>query len=342
MAPDDFAKTMLNKTLVDTKRWGKYFILIFDEEPHLVAHLGMTGGIRFEHEELGKGLQWPPRFHKLLVTFTDPATNKEVHFGYKDPLRWGKLRLVSGDPLTSDPINKLGFDPVLGLPDIDTFRSKVQKRSVPVKALLLDQSFSAGVGNWVADEILYQAMIHPAQYTNTLTEKELDDMYYKMKFICETAVEAEADEDKFPDDWLMKHRWNKGKKNENKGRLPNGMLLQFETVGGRTSAFAPERQVLRVTEENTKVAVKRKRTVRVKKQEESDEDEDLSDEFDDEDDYADSKSKAKSKSHKSKRKPKAVKKEVKVETKVKEEQDNGEVVTKRAVRTVSSRYNFRR
>lgn len=113
-------------------------------------------------------------------------------------------------------------------------------------------------------------------------------------------------------------------------------------MGGRTSAFAPERQVLRVTEENTKVAVKRKRTVRVKKQEESDEDEDLSDEFDDEDDYADSKSKAKSKSHKSKRKPKAVKKEVKVETKVKEEQDNGEVVTKRAVRTVSSRYNFRR
>lgn len=185
---------------------------------------------QFEHEELDKGLQWPPRFHKLLVTFTDPSTNKEIHFGYKDPLRWGRLRLVSGDPLTSDPINKLGFDPVLGLPDIETFRSKVQKRSVPVKALLLDQSFSAGVGNWVADEILYQAMIHPAQYTNTLTEKELDDMYHKMKFICETAVEAEADENKFPDDWLMKHRWNKGKKNENKGRLPNGMLLQFETV----------------------------------------------------------------------------------------------------------------
>lgn len=177
-------------------------------------------------------MQWPPRFHKLLVTFSDPTTNKEIHFGYKDPLRWGRLRLVSGDPLASDPINKLGFDPVLGLPDIDTFRSKVQKRSVPVKALLLDQSFSAGVGNWVADEILYQAMIHPAQYTNTLTEKELDDMYYKMKFICETAVEAEADENKFPDDWLMKHRWNKGKKNENKGRLPNGMLLQFETVSG--------------------------------------------------------------------------------------------------------------
>ncbi|CAO3607365.1 unnamed protein product [Mucor fragilis] len=289
----------------------------------------MTGGIRFEHEELDKGLQWPPRFHKLLVTFTDPSTNKEIHFGYKDPLRWGRLRLVSGDPLTSDPINKLGFDPVLGLPDIETFRSKVQKRSVPVKALLLDQSFSAGVGNWVADEILYQAMIHPAQYTNTLTEKELDDMYHKMKFICETAVEAEADENKFPDDWLMKHRWNKGKKNENKGRLPNGMLLQFETVGGRTSAFAPERQVLRLTEENTKVTVKRRRTARVKKQE--------FDQDDDEDDYSDSKSKTTSK-----RQTKAAKKEIKAEIEVKQEQEDSETTTKKAVRTVSSRYNFRR
>ncbi|KAL9558970.1 hypothetical protein MBANPS3_000625 [Mucor bainieri] len=331
MAPDEFAETMLNKTLVDTKRWGKYFILIFDTEPHLVAHLGMTGGIRFEHEELGKGLQWPPRFHKLLVTFTDPATNKEVHFGYKDPLRWGKLRLVAGDPLTSDPINKLGFDPVLGLPDIETFRSKVQKRAVPVKALLLDQSFSAGVGNWVADEILYQAMIHPAQYTNTLTEKELDDMYHKMKFICETAVEAEADEDKFPDDWLMKHRWNKGKKNENKGRLPNGMLLQFETVGGRTSAFAPERQILRITEENNKVTVKRKRTVRVKKHE-SDQDDDLVDEFDGEDDasYSDAKRKTNAKAKSKKRSSKkAVKKEVKVETEIKQEQADGNEITTR-------------
>ncbi|CEP18014.1 hypothetical protein [Parasitella parasitica] len=264
ISPEDFAKSIMNKTLVDTKRWGKYFILIFDEGPHIVGHLGMTGGIRFKHEELDKGLDWPPRFHKLLITFTDPDTEKQVFFGYKDPRRWSRLRLVSDDPLTSDPINKLGFDPVLALPDFETFRSMVQKRSIPVKALLLDQSFSAGVGNWVADEVLFQAMIHPAQYTNTLTEKELNDMYHKLKFVCETAVAVEADESKFPDDWLMKHRWNKGKTNENKGKLPNGLLLQFETVAGRTSAFAPARQILRLSEENKKVSVKRKRTVEAK------------------------------------------------------------------------------
>jgi formamidopyrimidine-DNA glycosylase len=150
--------------------------------------------------------------------------------GFKDPRRLSRLRLVSGDPLKAEPISKLGFDPVLGLPEFDNFKKRVLCRAVPVKALLLDQSFSAGVGNWVADEILYQAMIHPAQYTNTLTDEEVRSLYDKMKYVCETAVQAEADEEKFPDDWLMKHRWNKGKSNGNKGRLPNGLLLQFETV----------------------------------------------------------------------------------------------------------------
>ncbi|KAI9483713.1 MAG: hypothetical protein EXX96DRAFT_500080 [Benjaminiella poitrasii] len=257
---DVFAKTISNKTLIDTKRWGKYFVLLFEGDgPHIVAHLGMTGGIRFKHEELAKGLEWPPRFYKLLITFTDPKTKEKVHFGFRDPRRLARLRLISGDPFIVAPISKLGFDPVLKMPDFEKFKQLVTRRAVPVKALLLDQSFSAGVGNWVADEILFQAMIHPAQYTNTLTDKELEDMYHKMKYVCELAVRVEADESKFPEDWLMKHRWNKGKNNEVKGKLPNGLVLKFETVGGRTSAFAPERQKLRVSIQT------KKRTITVKK-----------------------------------------------------------------------------
>lgn len=141
-----------------------------------------------------------------------------------------RLRLVPDDPFASEPISKLGFDPVQNLPDLETFKKSVTRRAVPIKALLLDQSFSAGVGNWVADEILFQAMVHPAQYTNTLTDEELVALYDKMKYICELAVSVEADESKFPKDWLMKHRWDKGKKNEVKGKLPNGMALKFETV----------------------------------------------------------------------------------------------------------------
>lgn len=144
---------------------------------------------------------------------------------------------------------------MLSLPPADVFNQLVLRRAVPVKALLLDQSFSAGVGNWVADEILYQAKIHPAQYTNTLTQDELTALYENLKYVCETAVKLEADESKFPEDWLMTYRWSKGKKTSQK--LPNGLSLKFETVGGRTSAFAPCRQILRKSVIKKKVIVKK-------------------------------------------------------------------------------------
>ena len=46
----------------------------------------------------------------------------------------------------------MGFDPILSMPDLADFGSRVLKRACPIKALLLDQSFSAGVGNWVAGD----------------------------------------------------------------------------------------------------------------------------------------------------------------------------------------------
>jgi formamidopyrimidine-DNA glycosylase len=46
----------------------------------------------------------------------------------------------------------MGFDPILSMPDLADFSSGVLKRSCPIKALLLDQSFSAGVGNWIAGD----------------------------------------------------------------------------------------------------------------------------------------------------------------------------------------------
>jgi formamidopyrimidine-DNA glycosylase len=51
-------------------------------------------------------------------------------------------------------------------------------------------------------------------------------------------VELLADSDKFPEDWLFKHRWSKGKKNQSSA-LPNGNKIVFLKVGGRTSAVVP-------------------------------------------------------------------------------------------------------
>ncbi|CAO3613022.1 unnamed protein product [Cunninghamella blakesleeana] len=253
MKANSFAKYLKGKTILDTKRWGKYFILLLDGDRHIVGHMGMTGNLKFKHE-LKENETWPPRFWKTIITFEKSNNDKEktkkdekeepMIMAFCDARRLGRIRLVEGDPLKSEPISKLGFDPLLNLPDETEFTKLIEKRAMPIKALLLDQAFSAGVGNWIADEILYHSRIHPAQYTNTLTKKECQMLREQMLRVCQIAVDAESDESLFPDDWLMTYRWNKGK-GKGKGVLPSGHKLAFETVGGRTSAYVPALQKLR-------------------------------------------------------------------------------------------------
>lgn len=59
--------------------------------------------------------------------------------------------------------------------------------------------------------------------------------------MCDTSVELLADSEKFPEHWLFKHRWGKGKK-KHLSVLPNGEKITFLTVGGRTSAIVPSVQ----------------------------------------------------------------------------------------------------
>ena len=66
----------------------------------------------------------------------------------------------------------LGFDPHLEMPPLGTFTKLVQRRKILIKALLLDQGFAAGVGNWVADEALYQARIDPRRRANDLSQDD--------------------------------------------------------------------------------------------------------------------------------------------------------------------------
>lgn len=112
----------------------------------------------------------------------------------------------------------------------------MKKRHVPVKALILDQAVISGVGNWVADESLYHAKLHPEQYCNEFSDEEAKNLYEAIRYVCQTACDLLADSDKFPGHWMFDHRWGKGK---GSGTLPNGEKLAWITVGGRTSCYAP-------------------------------------------------------------------------------------------------------
>ena len=90
------------------------------------------------------------------------------------------------------------------------------------------------------DEVMYQARLHPEQYSNTFSKAQVKQLHDAIMYVCNTAVDTLAESEKFPEDWLMRHRWDKGKKNG--GKLPNGAKITFLKVGGRTSAVVPSVQ----------------------------------------------------------------------------------------------------
>ena len=88
---------------------------------------------------------------------------------------------------------------------------------------------------------MYDAKIHPEQYSNTLTPSQTKQLHKSIHYICSFAVDNLADSSKFPEEWLFKHRWGKGKK-DSSTTLPNGSKFVYLTVGGRTSCVVPSVQ----------------------------------------------------------------------------------------------------
>ena len=153
------------------RRHGKHLWLELDRRPWPCLHFGMTGGI---HLPAGRAVRlvsdgsvdrpdWPPRFTKLHLRFAGGG-----ELALADGRRLGRIRLRQ-DPSTEPPISTLGFDAWRALPTSARFHAMLRERKSPIKAVLLDQSFAAGIGNWIADEVLYQAGIAPKRRASTLS-----------------------------------------------------------------------------------------------------------------------------------------------------------------------------
>ena len=114
-------------------------------------------------------------------------------------------------------------------------RALVAERGAPIKALLLDQTFAAGVGNWIADEVLYQARIAPGRRAGSLSRQEADRLRLAIKRVVGTAVKLNSDSDRYPKSWLFHHRWGRNAA----AVTARGERIRHDTIGGRTTAWVP-------------------------------------------------------------------------------------------------------
>jgi formamidopyrimidine-DNA glycosylase len=240
VTPEEVRHALDGAQVTGVKRRGKQLWMTLDRRPWPLFHFGMTGAFRSPDQDplqlasspkRGDG-EWPPRFPKIRLHFDDGGelvmTNKR---------RLGRIRLRQ-DPEREAPISRLGFDPLNELPGADAFRRALTRRRSPLKAVLLNQSFSAGVGNWLADDICYAARIDPRRRASELTPAEVEAVRRAMKSIVEKAVSVDADAARFPDGWLFHQRWGK----------PDGVKtlagdpIEFIEVAGRTTAWVPSQQ----------------------------------------------------------------------------------------------------
>jgi formamidopyrimidine-DNA glycosylase len=236
-----FRRALVGRRVRGVKRHGKHLWLELDQRPWPCLHFGMTGGFHVPgrgtvrlvaHGKKGPGVAWPPRFVKLILKFDDGG-----ELAYADARRLGRVRLRD-NPAAEAPISRLGFDAWRGLPPFAEFAEQVRKRSLPMKALLLDQSFAAGVGNWIADEVLYQARIDPRRRAGTLKDDEIRRLRAAIRHVIEVSVRARNDSDHYPRTWLFHDRWGKNPK----AYTARGEKIRHDTIGGRTTAWVPSVQ----------------------------------------------------------------------------------------------------
>ena len=149
-------------------------------EPRLVVHLGMTG------QFTAVAATEPAPDHLHLVFALDDAT--ELRF--RDVRRFGSVARFADDAAVEAFFADAGLGPEpFGL-DPAAFRESVRGSARTLKAILLDQTVVAGVGNIYADEACSRAGLHPGRRGSSLTPAECDALRVAVEAVLTTAIAA--------------------------------------------------------------------------------------------------------------------------------------------------------
>ena len=234
---EQIRQVLTGAKLIGSEAAAKQMVFRFTGGAWLGIHLGMSG------ELFVAGGDYTPGKHDHLVlrtarhalVFCDPRMFGKIEFsqGKTPPVWWSRI---------APPILDRAFT-------VEVLAAFLRRRArSPIKAVLLMQERFPGIGNWMADEILWRAACHPARAAGTLSVGEIRTLWRECRQVCRLALRNIAGAGgqlppdlnvNIPDSWLFNHRW------ENGGRCPRtGVPLIRQEIGGRTTCWSPARQKL--------------------------------------------------------------------------------------------------
>ncbi len=172
------AEMLTGRTLIAVTRRGKILDLAFADELHLLIHFKLAGQWAIVLPDGERHVAGHP-VPKPDGDLPHKSTHASISFDdgriawYSDIRQFGWFNLVLADdvPGVMDGL-MLGpeaTDPI----DVARLESLFSRRSVPVKAVLLDQKVVAGLGNIYADEALFAAGVHPSRPALSLATQEI-------------------------------------------------------------------------------------------------------------------------------------------------------------------------
>jgi len=176
----EFSARITGQTVQAINRRAKYILIELDTDT-LIVHLKMTGRLYVaDNDEVQVADKW------VHVRF-DLDKGKQLRFS--DSRKFGKVYLT--DNLDS-LLGHLGPEPLEDDFTLEVFRSRLEGRSKIIKALLLDQTFVAGIGNIYADEALFRAGIHPTVKANQLSDQDTELLHQTIRDTLFAGVEHEG------------------------------------------------------------------------------------------------------------------------------------------------------
>ena len=231
-------KKLTGAQLLSSATAAKQMLFRFSGDAWVGVHLGMSGDLRVESSD------YAPQKHDHLV-----LRQKERALVFADPRMFGGVRFHVGP---QPPTWWTRIAPALLSEEftVEAVAAFLRRRGrAPIKAVLLMQERFPGVGNWMADEILWRAAIHPRRLAGSLAPAEVRRQHRECVRLARLAFATIAGEGDYlppnlnahiPRTWLFLHRWEDG------GRCPRTKQpLTRAPIGGRTTCWSPARQKLR-------------------------------------------------------------------------------------------------
>jgi len=166
-------KNIVGKTIKEISRRGKWVVFSLNGL-YLTFHLRLNGYLFLLDSKTSEAYD--------LIIF--PVDGEYLHFG--DPRKLAQVKITENISLLQE---ELGIEPLSKEFTLDYLTKELKKKKTNIKTFLMDQNIISGIGNTYADEILFEARIHPRKSCKDITQEEAKKLYNSIIDILKEAIE---------------------------------------------------------------------------------------------------------------------------------------------------------